>query len=372
MPAHSQSRSRTDVAAVLLIAFMLAALLAPALAASNAKGDKTQCMNRMRDLVIALQNAHDTYGAFPLASTQPLDHPPGTAGEKPSGYSWLTRLLPFMEQQVLYNHLANAKRSNKLRVPPFDPVVMTIDEKTSRAVMAEPVPAFVCPIFIGGPTVTDAAPEYAALAADTRPAVTTYHATAGSHFFNTDGLGRMIAPEQLGNFAYEGNGIIAFPGKVGDKLVVKGHGLRSVSDGTSKTFFITESNEQAYAAWIDGQTTWVVSAWPNNPDVPTPQVADTPQPVLGWPAEQLSNNKVTPGAQKDIGAKDEPPIYLPLGRWTGKAARTWGASSNHPEGIGHGFADGHVAMLARDIDPVVYLHLTTRNGREVIDQDAIK
>ncbi|MEX2171559.1 MAG: DUF1559 domain-containing protein [Pirellulales bacterium] len=266
MPAHSQSRSRADVAAILLIAFMLAALLAPALAGSNAKGDKNQCIRRMRDLAVALQNAHDTYGSFPLASTQPFDHSPGTAGEKPSGYSWLTRLLPFMEQQVLYNHLADSGRSNKLRIPPFEPVVMTIDEKSNLAVMAEPVPEFICPNFAGS-TIADSVPEYAALPEDARPAITSYHATAGSDFMNADGLGRMLLPEQIDKVAYEGNGVIVFPGKVGDKLMKKGIGLRNIPDGTSNTLQFVESNESAYAAWIDGQTTWVVSAWPSNPDV---------------------------------------------------------------------------------------------------------
>lgn len=370
MPTYTQFRSRADVAALILIAFMLAALLVPALAASNAQEDKTQCIRRMRDLAVALQNAHDVYKFFPLASTQPLDHPPGATGEKPSGYSWLTRLLPFMEQQVLYDHLADKERSNKLRIPPFDPVAMTIDEKSNLAIMAEPVPEFICPNFAGS-TIADAAPEYAALPADARPAVTSYHATAGSHFVNTEGLGRMLPPDQVGKRPYEGDGVIVFPGKVGDKLVTKGLGLRSIPDGTSNTLQFAESNESAYAAWIDGQTTWLVSAWPSNPDLPAPQAGES-HPTLGWTAEQLTKNQVTPGAQKGIDAKAEPPIYLPVGRWTGKAQRAWGASSNHPEGIGHAFADAHVTMLSRDIDPVVYLHLTTRSSREVIPEGALK
>lgn len=370
----NSAQSRADVAALVFIALMLAILLAPALAASNAQSKKFQCLDNMRDIAIALLNHHDVKRMFPLASTQPLDHVPGHAGEKPSGYSWHVMLLPFAENGSLYNRLSNEARSNKLTIPPFDPAVLKIDEGVSRAIMAESISHLICPSFIGESVVGAGAPEYAEYAANTRPSLTNYHATVGSHFMNTEGLGRMATQEQVRQgIAYEGNGVMPFPGWFGSqKLVKKGHNVRSIPDGTSNTLVFAESNERNYAAWIDGQTNWLVSAWPSNPDVPALQSLPGGQMELGWSSDQIPNNKVTLTAQKGVEARGEPPVYLPGGRWTGSVQRTWGASSNHPEGIGHAFADGHARMLSRDIDPVVYLHLTTRNGREPIDKDALE
>jgi len=49
-----------------------------------------------------MMNHHDTRKAFPLSSSEPINHKPGSAeAETAAGYSWLTSLLPFIEQQQL-------------------------------------------------------------------------------------------------------------------------------------------------------------------------------------------------------------------------------------------------------------------------------
>ena len=44
--------------------------------------------------------------------------------------------------------------------------------------------------------------------------------------------------------------------------------------------------------------------------------------------------------------------------------RKWGPSSLHPGVVQHGWGDGRGGAIPDTIDPDVYLHLITRNGRE--------
>jgi hypothetical protein len=55
-----------------------------------------KCVNNLRQLVLAMHNYHDTYGRFPANAK--FDK----AGKKPL-LSWRVLLLPFVEQQALYN-----------------------------------------------------------------------------------------------------------------------------------------------------------------------------------------------------------------------------------------------------------------------------
>ena len=52
------------------------------------------------------------------------------------------------------------------------------------------------------------------------------------------------------------------------------------------------------------------------------------------------------------------------GTATSPAGRKWGPSSLHPGVVQHGWGDGRGVAIADNIDPDVYLHLITRNGRE--------
>jgi hypothetical protein len=46
------------------------------------------------------------------------------------------------------------------------------------------------------------------------------------------------------------------------------------------------------------------------------------------------------------------------------SARKWGPSSLHPGVVQHGWGDGRGSAIPDTIEPDVYLHLITRNGRE--------
>jgi hypothetical protein len=55
---------------------------------------RSQCMNNLKQILIALQNYHDVYGEFPPACIRDKDGKPM--------HSWRVLLLPFLEQEALY------------------------------------------------------------------------------------------------------------------------------------------------------------------------------------------------------------------------------------------------------------------------------
>src|SRR4051812_27410028 len=111
--------SRSDVILTGVVLLSLGCLLFPALAQSNSNADQAACLNKLKQLAIAMMNHHDTRKVFPLGSSEPIDHKPGSADAKTAaGYGWLTSLLPFIEQSQLWDQVAKSRKSEK---PAFDP-----------------------------------------------------------------------------------------------------------------------------------------------------------------------------------------------------------------------------------------------------------
>lgn len=354
--------SETRDTAVLAVALiLLGCLLFPALAQSNSHSEQAICLNKLKNLALAMMNHHDTRKAFPLSSSEPINHKPGSAeAETAAGYSWLTSLLPFIEQQQLADPVFKARKEKSA----FDPDVVASEGGKPVHPAAVVVNDFLCPSFLGNAHVAANDADYKPFKDGSLPALSNYNALAGSHFFNATGIGRLNPPDRIES-AYEGDGAMPFPGTIKGKLQKVGLSIRSISDGTSNTISIAETLEPAYSAWLDGQSTWLVAAWPGNAKIPTvQQAADNPAlNVLCW----NDSDKKTSRVAVDIrNADGSPNTYLAVGRWSGSKERRYAAGSNHPGVVGHTYLDGHVEMISTDVDPNTYIQLVTRNGREVI------
>jgi hypothetical protein len=93
-----QTRS-VEVLVVFATIVILVALLLPATQSAREAARRSQCNNHLKQIALALHNYHDTYGEFPPAAIGPQHVP------RERQFSWLVAILPFLEQQALYDLL---------------------------------------------------------------------------------------------------------------------------------------------------------------------------------------------------------------------------------------------------------------------------
>jgi prepilin-type N-terminal cleavage/methylation domain-containing protein len=87
-----------ELLVVIAIIGILVALLLPAIQAAREAARRTECSNKLKQIGLALHNYHDTYNTFP-----PGNVTPGNCCGTPSAGTWTLFILPFLEQETLYN-----------------------------------------------------------------------------------------------------------------------------------------------------------------------------------------------------------------------------------------------------------------------------
>jgi hypothetical protein len=369
---------------------LLAMLVLPAVAQSRGDSRADACLERCKFLSAGLMAHEDSQGFFPPASTAPFDgHPCNDSDDGDAGYSWHTRILPWLDEGTLSTAISD--QSAKYLRPPL--AVRLPEHAGGKLACAIQLEQFRCPAFSGPSIVDVTATDYKSADSGT-PALTNYFALSSTHLIEQNGLWR-LAPTPLlrpherasvtGAPAIEGNGVLPFFSRNAMERfgVTKWRALRGISqaairDGTSNTFVFVESRELGYAAWIDGQVAWVVAAWPQNPNPPRllpelprgQEIAEGQWQVLGWPEDEREFNRVAMAPQNQDVADEKATVYLPEAMWSGTKDRKLGPSGNHLGVTMHAFADGHCRGIAESIDATVYLHLTTRAGGEIVDDAA--
>lgn len=95
-----------ELLVVLVIIVILIALLVPVISSWEGRepARRMHCKNNLKQIGLALHNYHDTYGSLPPAYTVDVD------GNRL--HSWRTLILPFIEQQALYDQIDLSKPWN--------------------------------------------------------------------------------------------------------------------------------------------------------------------------------------------------------------------------------------------------------------------
>lgn len=106
---------------------ILVALLLPAVQAAREAARRTQCVNNMKQLALAMHNYHDTYKTFPPAYIPDEDGNPKT--------SWRVLILPYLGYSQLYDQYN------------FDE---PWDSPNNLSVTSTQIPIYRCPSDTGG------------------------------------------------------------------------------------------------------------------------------------------------------------------------------------------------------------------------------
>ncbi len=115
-----QAFTLVELLVVIAIIGILVALLLPAIQAARESARRSQCQNQLKQMGLALNNYHDARKGYPT----------GRNGRDEKAVSWAFLILPYMEEQAVYD-------SFKRTLP--------VDHIDNSQAMRVPIAGYVCP-----------------------------------------------------------------------------------------------------------------------------------------------------------------------------------------------------------------------------------
>ena len=202
-----------ELLVVIAIIGILIALLLPAVQMAREAARRSQCSNNIKQVALALHNYHDTSLSFPPRAIF------GAAGtgppQNPYHHTWLTAILPHMEEQTLYD-------STDMDLPAWgQPIVGTL------------VDTLMCPSDSTAPQDVSQSGR-----PPNNPIAWTNYAgpTAWDWWLRRD---RIVGPPWVPRDARSDGVFMA------DNTTK----MRDITDGTSNTLLVAEVN---FAGWMQG------------------------------------------------------------------------------------------------------------------------
>ncbi len=336
-----------ELLVVIAILGVLVGLLLPAVQAARATARKMACSNNLRQIGLALQNYEGARKVFPPAYFTLDTRADGSAfgvtyGDEyrngPPGWAWGVFLLPFLEEQNLHDRF-------RLELPCWAP------QNAAPAITR--VSVFLCPSASGGSdgfsVQTHGADERHGM--DFNPSIRFAH----SHYVTNAGVHQPWGRTTVYCYDYdvpepipENNGLPArIDGPFYRNAKVR---IRRIPDGLSHTVFLGEHSS------ILSNKTWVGVV----PGAVTPPRLDL-QP---WPSENNGAGCLV-GVHSGPDTHDHPEVIIhapndPFGH----TDEMWG---EHHEGCNVLFGDGSIRFISTFIDPMYWVAVSTRDGKELVD-----
>ncbi|HUQ72699.1 MAG TPA: DUF1559 domain-containing protein [Planctomycetaceae bacterium] len=318
MSRHTCRRHRSgftliELLVTIAIIGVLVALLLPAVQQAREAARRTQCLNNMKQIGLALHNFHDTYGHFPAAHSQDpnniaVDYGQPRPYDDEYYFTWLVRILPYIDHSPLYN---NVRFEEDAFMNPSTglPGGGFLNEQN--------ITVYHCPSIPGGdqPYVYDFPPEV-------RFAHTNYLGVNGTDMFRFDGILHVNSKVKI----------------------------TDVKDGSSHTLLVGERppNQGAYWGWWFAGAGWY--PWFGAPDT-----------VLGTEERISDGTECLPTAPQ---SRYQQGSFQFEDDGFGDDKSVWHFWSAHSDGAYFLFADGHVRFIGYTVDRNVFRNLGTRNGGE--------
>ncbi len=152
-----------ELLVVIAIIGVLVGLLLPAVQAAREAARRMSCSNNVKQLGLGMHNYHAAYDMLPMNTGGTYDIP-GTTMDNAFKLSWLVGILPFIEQQALWEQISNPNNTGGT-FPSMGPQT----NNTAYVPWRTQVPGFRCP---SDPTIRTA--DFA---------FTNYYACGGDAYF---------------------------------------------------------------------------------------------------------------------------------------------------------------------------------------------
>jgi prepilin-type processing-associated H-X9-DG protein/prepilin-type N-terminal cleavage/methylation domain-containing protein len=270
-----------ELLVVIAIIAVLIALLLPAVQAAREAARRAQCVNNLKQIGLALHSYIDSNDTVPPAALDTRIVAGTTIAN--GGFGPLARLLPYIEQQPLYN-AANFS-INVINNPPGVWI-------NSTAIHTR-IGSFLCP--------SNTAPTWPSITVDTSIA-------PGVNYFASVGSGLEFSAKQSGGAP---NGIFYYTPTGGPGPV----SLAGITDGTSNTI--------AFGEWVIG---------------------DGNDAIISAPSDIIFVGAYPPGVSRNTPLMELPAGAGPFQQWVQQCAAALTTSgdrtSNHTSMLGMGWAWG--------------------------------
>jgi prepilin-type N-terminal cleavage/methylation domain-containing protein len=345
-----------ELLVVIAIIAILVALLLPAINAAREAARRTQCINNVRQICLAIANHESTFASFPPGLPKcdaNVEASTGTQnGNICCGPNWATNILGQMEETQMFDFVVDCMRTQWNACD---------DCEHERGNVGRTTPAFmICP---SAEVMTEWYND--SVARHERNSKGNYagcwgaanylsfqdRRTAG--FFGVN----MIKDWQtrVGEGASEGASTIKGKWKMG---LGQGHRTGDISDGLSKTIAISE-----------------VLGWDSQRDIRGVWTSPTPgastftclfQPNAAGSQDEM-DHIVGCERSRTQGPPQGHPLACRPSRDDGTAYAS--ARSNHTGGVVVGFADSSTRLVRDDVNLVVWQSQSTRAGGEQITEE---
>ncbi|MDY3559338.1 DUF1559 domain-containing protein [Gemmata sp. JC673] len=125
LPRPKRGFTLIELLVVIAIIAILIGLLLPAVQKVREAAARMKCSNNLKQLGLALHSFHDANGRFPAAGVLTMAKPVPASNAPPNHHTWLTYLLPYVEQDNLF------KQTN-INAPAWGQAIVSTDVSLLR------------------------------------------------------------------------------------------------------------------------------------------------------------------------------------------------------------------------------------------------
>jgi prepilin-type N-terminal cleavage/methylation domain-containing protein/prepilin-type processing-associated H-X9-DG protein len=316
-----------ELLVVIAIIAVLIALLLPAVQSAREAARRSQCVNNLKQIGLALHNYETSLGCFPMSMGFDA---PGFGYPEPVSYSGLSMLLPYMEQTVVFNAI-------NYSVVRGDPA--------NNTATATSVNSFLCP---------------------SDPQQNLPAGEAGENYRPNSGSGLQYVSGASDPWGFN----TSLPPFNGPFYPVSKTRIAEITDGTSNTAAFSEMGLGDMSNAIGSAKTdqfWT-QTWPSTTDQ---AISDCQSfPVTDLTKQGLSTSGVpwlvgsTSAMYNHVNTPNMRTCIFPPGRIVNTA------NSYHPGGVNVLLCDGSVRFVKDSTSLPTWRALGSRNGAEVISADS--